>query len=154
MRPKLRAIVAISEDLRSLWNADTSLATGNPYVGVCFLMMESRKQSVIAPPSQRQSIRGKFAKVRGRSAIHLWVSLRVEIGIGDISLVDDWFVGRMFDGLGFAKDRVHRSCRGIRSVVEEKGAVLCSRSHFCFPWLRLRHLSELVLGFGGRPMCW
>ena len=91
------------------------LGNRKPICG-CLFLDNGVTKAIREPPSQRQSIRGKFTKVGGRSAIHLEVSLRVEIGIGDICLVDDWFVGHVFVGLGFAKGRVHRFGRGVLDV--------------------------------------
>ena len=90
---------------------------------VCLILDNGVTIAIRKPPGQRQSIRRKFAKIRSRRTIHLEVSLRIEIGIGDICLVDDWFVGHMFIGLSFAENWVHRSSRGIRDVIEEESAL-------------------------------
>ena len=97
------------------------LGNRKPICG-CLILDNGVTIAIRKPPGQRQSIRRKFAKIRSRRTIHLEVSLRIEIGIGDICLVDDWFVGHMFIGLSFAENWVHRSSRGIRGVVEEKSA--------------------------------
>ena len=97
------------------------LGNRKPICG-CLILDNGVTIAVRKPPGQQQSIRRKFAKIRGRRTIHLEVSLRIEIGIGDICLVDDWFVGHMLVGLGFVEDRVHDFGGEVQGVVDEDGA--------------------------------